>query len=152
MPGVGQRTGRTGRAVPYSRQFQTRARGPYRFMTFGIRLLTCFRGELVGQDEYGNRYYRDPKRRDPKNNGRERRWVIYEGEAEGSKVPPVWHAWLHHMTDQVPDAGALARRPWQKRHEPNKTGTAEAYRPPGSPLAGGKRAPATGDYEPWTPD
>ncbi|MCZ6448416.1 MAG: NADH:ubiquinone oxidoreductase subunit NDUFA12 [Alphaproteobacteria bacterium] len=121
-------------------------------MTLGIRLLTWLRGELVGTDEYANRYYRDPVRRDPKNNGRERRWVLYDGEAEGSKVPEVWHAWLHHMTDELPDAGALARRPWQKPHQANMTGTADAYRPPGSVLAGGKRARATGDYEPWTPD
>ncbi len=121
-------------------------------MTLGIRLLTWLRGTLVGSDEYGNRYYRDAVRRDPKNNGRERRWVLYDGDAEGSKVPPVWHAWLHHVTDEVPDAGALARRPWQKPHQPNMTGTADAYRPPGSALAGGKRARATGDYEPWTPD
>lgn len=121
-------------------------------MTLGTRLLTWLRGEFVGEDEYGNRYYRDPARRDPKNNGRERRWVIYKGEAEGSKVPPVWHAWLHHSTDRVPDAAALARRPWQKPHEANPTGTDQAYRPPGSLLKGGKRARATGDYEPWIPN
>ena len=32
------------------------------------------------------------------------------------------------------------------------TGTALAYRPPGHTLKGGHRAPATGDYEPWTPN
>lgn len=121
-------------------------------MSIGIRLLTWLRGTHVGTDEYGNRYYRDATRGGPRNNGRERRWVLYEGDAEGSKVPPVWHAWLHHMTDEVPDARSLARRPWQKSHQPNLTGTPDAYRPPGSPLAGGKRAPATGDYEPWSPD
>ena len=31
------------------------------------------------------------------------------------------------------------------------TGTPLAYHPPGSVLRGGQRAPATGDYEPWTP-
>jgi NADH:ubiquinone oxidoreductase subunit len=31
------------------------------------------------------------------------------------------------------------------------TGTAEAYRPEGSTLASGKRPPATGDYEAWSP-
>ena len=28
-------------------------------MTLGTRLLTWLRGELVGTDAYGNRYYRD---------------------------------------------------------------------------------------------
>lgn len=124
-------------------------------VTIGTRLLTWLRGKFVGEDEYGNRYYCEPSQRDAKsnakNNGRERRWVIYAGDAEGSKVPPVWHAWLHHTTDQVPDAGTLARRPWQKSHQPNLTGTAAAYRPSGSVQRGGRRARATGDYEPWTP-
>ncbi len=121
-------------------------------MTLGIRLLTWLRGEFVGEDEYANRYYRDCSRRQVKNNGRERRWVIYAGETEGSKVPSVWHAWLHHTRDEVPDAGALVRKNWQKPHQANMTGTDQAYRPPGSLLAGGKRSPATGDYQPWIPD
>ena len=32
------------------------------------------------------------------------------------------------------------------------TGTPLAYRPPGSVLKGGHRAPTTGDYEPWRPE
>lgn len=120
-------------------------------MTIGTRLLTWLRGQFVGEDEYGNRYYREPSKNNIKNNGRERRWVIYAGEAEGSKVPPVWHAWLHHTTEQVPDAATLERKPWQKTHQPNLTGTEAAYRPSGSVFRGGRRARATGDYEPWTP-
>ena len=120
-------------------------------MTLGIRLLTWFRGAYVGEDEYGNRYYREKNRTHAKNNGRERRWVLYHGDAEGSKVTPVWHIWLHHTTDQVPNASTLARKPWQKPHQANGTGTASAYRPSGSLLTRGHRAPATGDYERWTP-
>jgi NADH:ubiquinone oxidoreductase subunit len=120
----------------------------------GTRLFTWLRGDLVGRDGQGNRYYR------AKGGGRthkdslrhEQRWVIYDGEVEASRVPPEWHAWLHHTTDTVPPEGGPARRPWQKDHQPNKTGTVEAYRPPGHTLKGGKRAPATGDYEPWTPN
>ena len=69
-------------------------------MTLGTRLLTWLRGELVGTDSYGNRYYRDsgatPLRRGGGRFSREKRWIIYNGEPEGSKVPPEWHAWLHH--------------------------------------------------------
>ena len=122
--------------------------------TLGTLLFTWLRGELVGRDGQGNRYYR------AKGGGRthkdslrhERRWVIYEGEAEASRVPPEWHAWLHHTTDAVPPEGGPKRLPWQKDHLPNLTGTALAYRPPGHTLKGGHRAPATGDYEPWTPN
>lgn len=121
-------------------------------MTLGTRILTWMRGRFVAEDEYGNRYYRDPRGASSTNNGRERRWVIYAGEAEGSKVPPVWHAWLHHTTDTIPDAPRLARRPWQKPHQENRTGTPEAYRPQGSLLRGGQRPRATGDYQPWRPE
>ncbi|MDP6219258.1 MAG: NADH:ubiquinone oxidoreductase subunit NDUFA12, partial [Alphaproteobacteria bacterium] len=34
---------------------------------------------------------------------------------------------------------------------PNLTGTKFAHRPAGHVLKGGKRAAATGDYEPWSP-
>jgi NADH:ubiquinone oxidoreductase subunit len=121
--------------------------------TLGTRLLTWLRGERVGTDAYGNSYYRLKRDRPTGRGGgrfsRERRWVIYNGEPEGSKVPPEWHAWLHYTTDAPLPAGA---RPWIKPHEPNLTGTAEGYRPPGHDYEGGHRAAATGDYEAWSPD
>jgi NADH:ubiquinone oxidoreductase subunit len=122
--------------------------------TLGTRLLTWLRGELVGTDAYGNSYYRlkndKPTGRGGGRFSRERRWVIYKGEPEGSKVPPEWHAWLHHTVDEVP--GAWPHYAWEKPHQPNMTGTPQAYHPPGSVLRGGHRARATGDYEPWTPE
>ncbi|HTQ34112.1 MAG TPA: NADH:ubiquinone oxidoreductase subunit NDUFA12 [Stellaceae bacterium] len=122
--------------------------------TFGTRLLTWLRGELVGTDAYGNRYYRLKNDRPSGRGGgrfsRERRWVIYAGEPEGSKVPPEWHAWLHHTVDETP--GAWPHYSWEKPHQPNMTGTPHAYHPQGSVLRGGHRAHTTGDYEPWTPE
>ncbi|MFX5705918.1 NADH-ubiquinone oxidoreductase subunit NDUFA12 family protein, partial [Acinetobacter baumannii] len=50
-----------------------------------------------------------------------------------------------------PTEEAYEARSWQKPHLQNMTGTALAYRPPGSTLAGGTRPHATGDYEAWTP-
>jgi NADH:ubiquinone oxidoreductase subunit len=123
-------------------------------MSIGTRLWTWWKGELVGTDSFANRYYRERGTTPVRGAGiysRERRWVIYEGEPEASRVPPEWHGWLHHTTDTPPPPGGLPKRPWQKAHEPNRTGTAAAYHPPGSLLKGGHRAPATGDYEPWTP-
>jgi NADH:ubiquinone oxidoreductase subunit len=115
-------------------------------MTIGTRLFTWMHGRLVGRDALGNRYYQDRKAGP---GGRARRWVIYAGEAEASKVPPEWHCWLHYTTEApLPET---ERRPWQKPHEPNFTGTAASYRPPGHDYRGGHRAPATGDYEAWTP-
>jgi NADH:ubiquinone oxidoreductase subunit len=115
-----------------------------------IHLFTATsRGQRVGEDSLGNVYYRAKARSGYK---RERRWVMYNGEPEASKVPPEWHGWLHYQTDVVPDSEAQSfRRPWQKPHKPNLTGTDQAYRPPGHLLKGGKRDKATGDYQPWTP-
>jgi len=118
-------------------------------MHFGTFLYTLFKGKLVGTDEFGNRYYRGTGK---PLHGDERRWVVYKGKAEASTIPPEWHAWLHHtVTAPLTEKAALAR-PWQKEHEPNKTGTPEAYLPRGHDLRGGHRAHATGDYEAWKPE
>lgn len=115
-----------------------------------ISFVTALSGaKKVGTDPYGNKYFTAKPRPGYK---RPRRWVIYKGTPEATKVPPEWHGWLHHQTDAVPeDSGKSFRRPWQKPHIPNRTGTNLAYRPPGHILEGGKREKATGDYEPWTP-
>ncbi|MBI3452614.1 MAG: NADH:ubiquinone oxidoreductase subunit NDUFA12 [Rhodospirillales bacterium] len=118
-------------------------------MTIATRLYTWLRGQQVGADAFGNRYFRD--RTGARRAGREKRWVLYNGEAEASKVTPEWHAWLHHIVDAPPPPGGRPVRAWQKSHVPNLTGTPEAYRPPGHDYQGGRRARATGDYEPWTP-
>lgn len=124
-------------------------------MTIGTRIFTWLKGELVGTDAFGNRYYRERGHRPLKRGGgrdsRERRWVLYQGDDDASRVPPVWHGWLHHTTDQLPADADKPLYPWQKPHQPNLTGTPAAYRPSGSVLKGGPRARATGDYEPWTP-
>jgi NADH:ubiquinone oxidoreductase subunit len=107
------------------------------------------RGVFVGEDEQGNRYYEE---RRPSLEGRKRRWVIYKGLAEASRVPPDWHGWMHHTLKDPPTIAPLPRRRWEKPHRPNMTGTAYAYRPPGSLERGGEPAPATGDYEAWKPE
>ena len=50
--------------------------------------------EQVGTDAQGNRYYRGKK---PGPLGNERRWVIYNGANDASRVPAEWHGWLHNM-------------------------------------------------------
>lgn len=117
-------------------------------MTTAItRMITWLRGEAVGSDEFGNRYFQDRKTAE---GVRRRRWVIYDGSDEASKVPPEWNAWLHYTNADIPDGSR--RRDWQKPHSPNLTGTPEAYRPAGHTLRGGQRASATGDYEAWKPE
>jgi NADH:ubiquinone oxidoreductase subunit len=112
--------------------------------TLGTRLFTWRQGSLVGTDGQGNRYYQDRKAR--------RRWVIYNGEVEASRVPAEWHGWLHYTVDLPPDRANYPSRSWFKPHQPNLTGSLAAYRPAGSLLGDGQRAAATGDYEAWKPE
>ena len=123
-------------------------------MITGTILYTWIFGKLVGSDEAGNRYYCrcSGYARRRANNGREQRWVMYNGEKEASRVPPRWHEWLHHTTDNLPVEKPHQRPGWSKSHLPNLTGTTAAYHPPGHVLSGGKRMHATGDYEPWRPE
>ena len=114
-------------------------------MDIGTWLFTKLQGRRVGVDAIGNVYYQSKRTR---SGLRPRRWVAYAGLPEATKVPPEWHAWLHHTTDAPLEE---TKRAWMKPHEMNQTGTAGSYRPPGHDYQGGVRARATGDYEAWTP-
>lgn len=118
--------------------------------TYGTRWTTWRKGQLVGEDQGGNRYYEARGGTGPAN--KPRRWVVYAGQAEPSTVPADWHGWLHYTTDTPPTKETYQPKPWQKPHEPNHTGTPLAYRPSGSTLVSGERPPATGDYQPWRPE
>ncbi len=115
-------------------------------MTIGTILFTWARGKLVGTDSQGNRYFRERKARP---GHRQRRWVLYKGRPEASRVPSEWHAWLHYTVDQP--LTPSPEKPWVKEHQPNLTGTKDAYLPPGDDRRGGVRERATGDYEAWRP-
>ncbi len=106
------------------------------------------RGVFVGTDSQGNKYYQE---KSPRSGQAPRRWVVYNGTAEASRVPPDWHAWMHHIIDTPPSIAPLPAKKWEKPHIPNVTGTPYAYRPPGSLARGGRRPAATGDYQPWRP-
>lgn len=110
--------------------------------TINTRFHTWRKGVKVGEDEAGNCFY---ETRDAK-----RRWVIYNGEAEASRVSADWHGWLHHTYKEPPTKRPLARKAWEKDHQENLTGTAMAYAPAGS-LRAGKPA-SRADYEAWQPE
>ena len=119
--------------------------------TLGLALYTWRNGEFVGEDEFGNRYYRAPSAL-PQSIA-ERRWVVYNGYAEASMIPPGWHGWMHHRDAQPPTTDGYKPREWEKPHQPNLTGSAQAYRPPGS-IVGSARPQrvAKPDYEAWRPE
>jgi NADH:ubiquinone oxidoreductase subunit len=112
--------------------------------TLGTRFWTWRHGNFVGEDEFGNRYY-------SQKNGT-RRWVIYNGPAEASAIPPGWHGWMHHRVDTPPPSESYAEREWEKPHQPNLTGTAYAYRPKGSILGAPQRPLTDGEYDAWRPE
>ncbi|MBZ8133306.1 NADH:ubiquinone oxidoreductase subunit NDUFA12 [Afifella sp. IM 167] len=111
--------------------------------TLNTLFYTWRKGILVGEDDEGNRYYRHRKGN--------RRWVIYNGAAEASRIPPGWYGWIHYRTDIPPTDESYQMRAWEKPHHPNMTGTPGAYRPAGSIATPQHRPEVTGDYEPWTP-
>jgi NADH:ubiquinone oxidoreductase subunit len=118
--------------------------------TLNTRYFTWRKGEAVGADEFGNRYYR-AKSAIP-DSIPERRWVIYSGYSEASAIPPGWHGWMHHRVDTLPSAETYAPREWQKPHEANPTGTARAYRPPGSIVGAGRPVAPVPGYKAWKPE
>ncbi len=110
--------------------------------TLGTQIFTARHGVRVGEDAQGNIYYQTADAK--------KRWVIYNGEIEASRVAPDWHGWLHFTWDQPPNKAALTHKAWELPHLENLTGTEAAYAPPGSirnaaPL---ERA----DYEAWAPE
>jgi NADH:ubiquinone oxidoreductase subunit len=113
--------------------------------TVGTSLFTRLKGREVGRDEHGNIYYQHKK--DPR-----RRWVIYPGDNDASRVGPGWQLWLKGTIDDLPEKALPPVRKFQKKPEPNLTGTMAAFRPDGALGSGKVRPAATGDYQPWTPD
>jgi len=110
--------------------------------TVGTWVFTKRFGQLVGKDDQGNAYYQTE--------GGKRRWVLYEGGVEASRVPPEWHRWLHYTADLPPTEQPLEVKPWEKPHLPNQTGSAGAYFPPGSLNEAHPRQMT--DYEAWRPE
>jgi NADH:ubiquinone oxidoreductase subunit len=118
--------------------------------TLNTMLYTWRKGDHVGTDQYGNRYYRAASA--VPDSIPERRWVIYSGYSEASQVPPGWHGWMHHRVDNPPTEADLAQREWEAPHHENFTGTARAYRPPGSIARGGRPKKADAGYTAWKPE
>jgi NADH:ubiquinone oxidoreductase subunit len=110
--------------------------------TIGTQLFTSRKGVKVGEDAGGNIFYQT---RDGK-----RRWVIFNGEMEASRVSPGWHGWLHHTVERPPTEAPPKRKAWEKPHQENLTGTDAAYVPPGSIRRADPVARA--DYEAWAPE
>jgi NADH:ubiquinone oxidoreductase subunit len=119
-------------------------------MSFFNKLFIKFFYTKVGVDEFGNDYYTSNK---IDNYGKQKRFVIYNGRDEPSKVPPMWHGWLHYMSNDIPDKDDT-NLCWQKKHIPNLTGTKWSYSPVDSNnvFADKMRLKVSADYSRWQPN
>jgi len=88
--------------------------------TLGTKLKTIFSGKFVGSDSIGNKYYQDKAGK---------RWVIYSGEIDASKIPTDWYSWIHFTNNRIENNHDLEKYNWQKPHLSNQTGTGNAYHP-----------------------
>ncbi|MDO9637355.1 MAG: NADH:ubiquinone oxidoreductase subunit NDUFA12 [Pseudotabrizicola sp.] len=110
--------------------------------TIGTQIFTARKGIKVGEDDQGNLYYQTADAK--------KRWVIFNGDIEATRVSPDWHGWLHFTWDQPPTKAPLLHKVWEKPHQENLTGTMGAYAPAGSLR---RVAPvARADYEAWQPE
>ncbi len=112
--------------------------------SLGTALFSWRNGVKVGSDALGNSYFRAKKG--------DRRWVIYKGSNDSSRIPPEWFSWIHHQIDGLPDDALPPPSKFQKAATGNLTGTGNAYRPSGALERGGLRQAASGDYQAWKPD
>jgi len=110
--------------------------------TLNTQFYTWRKGRRVGEDDQGNVFYQSADGK--------RRWVIYNGEAEASRVSPNWHGWLHHTFKDAPSDKPLAHKPWEKPHQENLTGSVMAYAPAGS--LRNQQPLERRDYEAWSPE
>jgi NADH:ubiquinone oxidoreductase subunit len=110
--------------------------------TLNTQLFTWRKGIKVGEEAQGNIYYR--------NADDSKRWVIYNGDMEASRVSPDWHGWLHRTWNEPPTEKPLVHKSWEKPHVENLTGTMLAYAPAGSIRQ--KSPKERSDYEAWTPE
>lgn len=101
-------------------------------------------GHQVGQDGVGNTYFQSKHG--------DRRWVIYNGENDASRIEPDWYAWMHKQIDDVPDRAMGPAPKYLAVPTANMTGTPLAYRPTGALERGGQRQASGGDYQAWTPE
>ena len=88
--------------------------------TFGTRLNTILFGKLVDKDVFGNKYYQSKSGK---------RWVIYNGEVDASKIPEEWYSWMHRTGNKIENIHEIKKYNWQKNHLSNQTGTENSYHP-----------------------
>ena len=88
--------------------------------TLGTRFTIFFFGKFVGKDNHGNKYYQTKKGK---------RFIVYNGEVDASKIPNEWYSWMHFTSNKIEIKSDLKKYKWQKPHKSNQTGTKDYYHP-----------------------
>ena len=102
------------------------------------RIFIKLSSKKIGADEFGNQYFQNKKGK---------RFVVYNGIVEPSKVPAEWFGWLHYTTNIVPVNINTHKFSWQKIHTPNLTGTKNAYSPRNT-----SQPKTSSQYQAWKPN
>ena len=108
--------------------------------TIGTRIYSFLNGYQVGKDKFGNLYMH--------NKNDSKRWVLYTGEVDSTKVPPEWNGWLRFTSNEIPTTEK--RYKWEKEHLKNQTGTKNSYYPSASVFRN-PRSKKRAEYEQWSP-
>lgn len=96
-------------------------------MSFIDKYLIKLLSKQIGEDQFGNEYFISKIKNYL---GHNKRYVIYNGIEESSKVLPMWHAWLHYLSDDIPGSDNQQQNyVWQKSRVLTLTGTQFAYNP-----------------------
>jgi NADH:ubiquinone oxidoreductase subunit len=111
-------------------------------MSLGRQLYTWRFGEKVGEDAAGNVFYRSADD--------SRRWVIYAGSNDATRVGPDWYGWLHFTVKAPPTVEPVAHKTWEQPHQPNMTGSEGAFLRKGSIRRADVKPQS--DYEAWSPE
>ena len=111
--------------------------------TIGTVFYTWRNGDFVGKDSFGNKYY--------SSRNEKKRWVIYDGMSEASKIEPNWHSWLRFLANETPSKETKKYK-WQKTYLENLTGLSNAYSPQKTELIRDKtKSKLDADYSSWEP-
>jgi NADH:ubiquinone oxidoreductase subunit len=112
-------------------------------------------GQLVGEDNYGNKYF-ELKKKD--SFGRKKRVCLFRGRVEASKISPEWHLFMHYQKDSKEIPVNIKQYKWQRSYLPDLTLTSVKYLPKNHPSYSGKtnlyNAKGAGNpfkFQPWKP-
>ena len=100
-------------------------------MKFLVSIYLKFFGTKVGEDEYGNQYF-ELKREDYL--GRKKRYCLYNGTPEASKISPEWHGFMHYQIPVSEVLKTFKQFKWQKPYVQDLTLSDYKFLPKNHPL------------------